>query len=320
MPFVAKFRLLLSRRFVAVRHVLLAQIFIWTAVTAGFADPPEVSKPAEPATSSNKKASETKFLRVQRDANGSPVSLDTAIVRYVPAGDEHPGLSVDLVAAIHVGDATYYEKLNKRFRKYDVLLYELVAPEGTRIPKGGGGAARRSAVGAMQGGMTTVLGLAFQLEAIDYTKENFVHADMSPEEFSQSMKDRGDSFMKMFFRMMGQAMAQQNRDPAGNSDLRLLMALFAKDRELRLKRILAEQFENLEDTMQALEGPEGSTIIAERNKRALSVLAEQIKAGKKQIGIFYGAGHLTGMEEKLLAEFGLRRAKVRWVEAWDLRQ
>ena len=219
------------------------------------------------------KGAATKFLRLQRDAEGTPQSLDTAIVRYVPADGTNPGLAVDLVAAIHVGDAEYYEKLNKRFAKYDVLLYELVAPEGTRIPKGGAGATRRTAVGALQGGMTSVLGLAFQLEAIDYTKENFVHADMSPEEFSKSMKDRGESFMQMFFRMMGQAMAQQNRDSAGSSDVRLLMALFSQDRELRLKRILAEQFEDLEGAMEALEGPQGSTIISERNKRALAVLS-----------------------------------------------
>jgi hypothetical protein len=102
--------------------------------------------------------------------------------------------------------------------------------------------------------------------------------------------------------------------------MRLLMALFAKDRDLRLKRILAEQFQDLEGTMRALEGPDGSTIISERNKRALAVLTKQIKEGKRNIGIFYGAGHLPGMEEQLLADFGLRRAKVRWIEAWDLRK
>jgi hypothetical protein len=168
--------------------------------------------------------------------------------------------------------------------------------------------------------MTSVLGLKFHLEEIDYTPENLVHADLSPEEFSQMMKDRGESFLQIFFRMMGQAMAQQNRDPSGSSDMRILFALFAKDRELRLKRIMAEQFEDLEGTIAALEGPNGSTIISERNKRALEVLEEQFNAGKRRIGIFYGAGHLPDLERRLIDDFGLKRAKVRWVEAWDLRQ
>ena len=55
--------------------------------------------------------------------------------------------------------------------------------------------------------MKNVLKLEFQLDCIDYSVPNMVHADMSPEEFSQSMKDRGESFLKMFLRAMGQAMA-----------------------------------------------------------------------------------------------------------------
>ena len=54
-----------------------------------------------------------------------------------------------------------------------------------------------------------MLGLEHQLDCIDYTKKNFVHADMSPEEFNKSMTERGESFMQMFLKMMGQSMAQQ---------------------------------------------------------------------------------------------------------------
>jgi hypothetical protein len=247
--------------------------------------------------------------------------METSVVRYVaPAGTQHPQVTVELVGAVHVGEADYYRKLNKLFAKYDVLLYELVAPEGTRVPKGGGRGTGGHPVGALQNGIKSMLGLEHQLTAIDYTKENFVHADMSPQEFAQTMKDRGESFTQIFFRMMGQSMAKQSQDPSGTSDVKLLMAFFAKDRKLRLKRIMAQQFEDLEGSMRVFEGPDGSTLISERNKRALAVLADQIEAGKRRIGIFYGAGHLPDMERRLIADFGMRRAKVRWVEAWDLRK
>jgi len=265
--------------------------------------------------------SSTKFIRVRRTDDGVPIGMDTSIVRYVsPSGDEHRKFTVDLVGAVHVGEAGYYRKLNEIFAKYDVLLYELVAPEGTRVPKGGGEGSQAHPVGALQSGMKSMLGLEHQLTEIDYTKANFVHADMSPEEFSQSMKDRGESFTKIFLRMMGQAIAQQGQDPAGTSDVQLLMAFFAKDRKMRLKRIMAEQFEDLEGSMKVFEGPDGSTLISERNKRALAVLADQIKAGNQRIGIFYGAGHLPDMERRLTDEFGLQKTQVRWVEAWDLRK
>src|SRR5436190_1054916 len=83
------------------------------------------------------------------------------------------------------------------------------AAEGTRIPKDGRRESGGNPVSALQLGMKSMLELEFQLERVDYTKENFVHADMSPEEFAKSMSERGESFLQMFFRMMNQGMAAQ---------------------------------------------------------------------------------------------------------------
>ena len=48
----------------------------------------------------------------------------------------------------------------------------------------------------MQMGMKETLGLEFQLELIDYNRDNFTHADMSPEEFAESMVENDESLMK----------------------------------------------------------------------------------------------------------------------------
>jgi hypothetical protein len=263
-------------------------------------------------------ATESKFIRVQRDASKRPISMETAVIRYVSADGSKPGLAVDLIGAVHVGDAAYYEELNKLFESYDVVLYELVAPEGTRIPKEGRQGASAHPVGALQDGMSTLLELKHQLDLIDYTKENLVHADMSPEEFAKTMADRGESFVQMFLRLMGQGMAQNAGGGAGANDLGLLMALFSRDRATALKTIMAEQFENLEGQLAVLDGPEGSTIITERNKKAFDVLAKQLEAGKTKIGVFYGAGHLPDMERRLIADFGLKRDSEQWLSAWQL--
>src|SRR5207302_791505 len=85
-----------------------------------------------------------------------------------------------------------------------------------------------------------------------------------------------------------------------------------------MKRILAEQFENFGGAIDAIEGPQGSTIISERNKVALKGLGEQIAAGKKTIAVFYGAGHLADMEKRLTTDFHLKRASERWLTAWNL--
>ncbi|MDG2380285.1 MAG: hypothetical protein P8N76_01290 [Pirellulaceae bacterium] len=252
------------------------------------------------------------YVRVIKSEKGTPIALETSVASLESRDGE---VQVDLLGAIHVADASYYRELNKRFRDYDVVLYELVAPEGTRVPRGGQKA--QHPVGRMQQGIKGLLELAFQLDHIDYTRENLVHADMSPEEFSKSMKDRGESFVQILFRMMGQAAAKSS-DQDRPSDFDLIRALFASDRALRLKRVMATQFQDIEAQMQVLEGPNGSTLVGERNKKALSVLRKEMEKGHKKIGIFYGAAHMPDISRRLQEDFGMRPTDEEWLKAWDM--
>ena len=51
----------------------------------------------------------------------------------------------------------------------------------------------------------------------------------------------------------------------------------------------------------------------------MKVLQKEIAAGKKKVAIFYGAAHMPDFEQRLTADFGLRKTKQVWVDAWDLR-
>ncbi len=297
------------------KWLLAALLALCGSLPAPFAQekqPPQ-EKPAKT------KPAADQFMRVRKDDRGTPLSMDTAVVSYAKA-EGGSDVRVDLVGAVHVGDKKYYDELNKLFESYDVVLYELVAPEGTKVPKGGrkeGNGAHP--VGAMQDGLKSLLDLEHQLECVDYTAKNFVHADMSPEEFSKTMSERGESFLQMFFRLMGAGMAQQGQ---GTSDAALLMALFASptERTWRLKVEFARQMGSMEGQMAAINGENGSTIITERNRKAFEVLDRELKAGKKKIAVFYGAGHLPDMEERLLKDFGMKRGETKWLTAWSLRK
>jgi hypothetical protein len=311
-----------------VRPLLLAWLaaawLVW--ISPARAEQPRRGAPAAAKVEAEQKkpkpeASEPKFIRIRRNDEGQPLAMETAVFHYVPADGGRAGVAVDLVGAVHVGDKSYYDELNKLFEAYEVVLYELVAPEGTRIPKEGRQGGGAHPIGAMQTGMSGILELVHQLDCVDYTKENFVHADMSPEQFSKSMEQRGESFMQMFLRLMGQSMVQQaaaQQQGGGSTDLNLLMALFSKDRAMKLKVLIADQFENMENQMLVFDGPGGSTIITERNKRAFEVLAQQLKEGKKKVAVFYGAGHLPDMEKRLAADFGMKRDSEKWLAAWTL--
>ena len=289
------------------RLSLLASLWAFAAVAPALfisaAEPPPVAQAEEP-----------RFIRLRRDEQKQPIAMETAVVRYASA--ERPGVAVDLIGAVHVGDQAYYDALNKLFEKYDVVLYELVAPEGTKVPKGGRQGPPTHPIGALQDGMSSVLELKHQLACVDYTRGNFVHADMSPDEFGKSMTDRGESFVQMFLRLMGQGMAQSAA--GGGSDAAVLMALFSKDRATMLKLAMAQQFENLDGQLAVLDGPGGSTILTERNRKCFEVLDKQLQAGKKTIGIFYGAAHLPDMQRRLAGDYGLRRTTEQWLPAWQL--
>ncbi len=149
-----------------------------------------LSKTAKPAYAIKpvEVAYDEEWVRLVEDSEGNASSLQTAIARYAgnPNGP-HGQVMVDLVGAIHVGDVAYYAGLNQRFLAYQVLLYELVAPEGTVIPRGGR-ARNDNPMGLVQNGMKDLLDLEHQLEQVDYMARNFVHADMSPEELLASMR------------------------------------------------------------------------------------------------------------------------------------
>ena len=119
----------------------------------------------EKADPSPDEREEGRFLRVARDDEGSPVALEAAIVRCVPRDCGNTGPTVDLVSAVHVAEKSYYEELNRLFKSYDAVLFELVAPEGTQIPEGGVGPTGNP-VSIVQNAMTNMLKLEFQLKGL----------------------------------------------------------------------------------------------------------------------------------------------------------
>ena len=95
--------------------------------------------------------------------------------------------------------------------------------------------------------------------------------------------------------------------------------LFGSDREVRLRRIMAEQFTDMDMLTAAFGGEEGSSLITDRNAAAIEVLTGQIARGRKKIAIFYGAAHMDDFDSRLQKELELQPRDTIWLEAWDLR-
>ena len=294
---------------------LLAAFFVLGSSTFAQQETKDEQKTKESVSSPNER-----FLRIRRDYKGRPVAMETSVVRYQTKNEDGETVVVDLIGAVHVGGKDYYDALNKQFEQYDSLLYELVAPKGTVIPKGGGvedDSISLNPVGGIQKGLKSLLNLEFQLEQIDYTKDNFVHADMSPSEFAESMSQNEESFGGYALKAVGQSMAMQaagkDTGTAG-----MFMALFSRDKSLRMRRVMAQQMIDMEAGMAMFEGKDGSTIVNHRNAKCMEVLKEELASGKKKIAIFYGAAHLADMEKRLISDFQMNVGGQKWLPAWKL--
>ena len=196
----------------------------------------------------------------------------------------------------------------------------MIKPKGVnpseRGREGGG-----SIISFFQRAMKTALGLEFQLDGIDYSKSNFVHADMDPETFFRLQKKKGEGIIQLMLKSMQAEMKRKEKGQAKPPSMFDLIRAFAsKDSARSLKYLFARQMEGMEDIMAGFEGDGESVIVGERNKVCIEVLKKEIKAGRKKIGIFYGAAHMPDMEERLVKELGFaQHGSVKWVTAWDIR-
>jgi len=255
------------------------------------------------------------FMRVSKlEGKKAPVSYDTAIVKFA---DEKRNVQVDLIGAVHIGDKEYYAELNEIFKRYDAVLYELVA-EADAKPSGRNES--QSLLSSLQSGMGNVLALDFQLAHIDYRAKNMVHADLSPAEFARRVSDRGD-FAQMIYRAMTLS-SRRNSADAQKEELRMqgrmLGSLFVSNPALSLKRVLAEEMMSQIDDAVWVIGGADSAIITDRNAAVLKVLSREIESGKKKIAIFYGAAHQPEFAKSLEKDFNLKLMGIDWIVAWDL--
>lgn len=335
---------------------------LFSVVLLGIAPLSQSAAPPEGA------AADGRFTRFEEDETGA--RLQTGVGSY----RNKDGVTVDLIGAIHIGDKAYYERLNRRFTRYDAVLYEMVGgsyqrrmqwrgararleaagkPEAGAEPAGpksaGSLVSRIEAVGKYMDGRTAEedlklvreadreqaaggslawlhplyqtieksLGLTGQMSGIDYSRMNFVHADMTLAEFAAMQKEKSENLLTLWWKSVVVQVASPQAAPEQPGLLEIMESLCRHDGSVGLRRIAARTFGSLEGVLAGLESEEGTVILTGRNKVALGVLEQQIKLGKKSLAIFYGAAHLADMEKRLLSA-GFVRSGGEWFNAWEI--
>jgi hypothetical protein len=267
----------------------------------------------KPEQDGKAEAEASRFVRIVGgpESPDGPERFETAVAQYRRPSD---GVEVDLVAEIHIADAIHYEEIERRLATYERVLYELVADENDR-PVPGQDIRDNGFLSMIYQRAADVLGLAFQLRSIDYSRKSFVHADMTPAELEEAFEEAGESILGV---MVQQVFAEMSRERdesrPGQEPIDMVKAL----REGRAKLALRKLFVSvLADVDHVSEHLDDTVLVEGRNARALEVLDEQIAAGAKKLAIHYGAAHMPAFE-KSLRERGFEKVGQDWVIAWRL--
>jgi hypothetical protein len=276
------------------------------------------------------------FTRLVED--DATARLQTPLIHYRNA----KGVAVDLVGAIHLADKSYFEDLQKRLAAYDAVLYEDVrspTPASAEKPgsksmlddlkalgKAAGKMGEPLKPGQKQGDadagklldllgpgyqiMRRALGMEFQVDAIDYTRKNFVHADMTAAQFREISGKLNLSLSDIVKKGKGE-------HPAPTFSAADLIGSMAgqESSRVRFKLSLAKSFSTMgagsfNDRM-------AEVLITERNKVALQQLDRSLQQGRKSVALFFGSGHLPGMDAWLTGH-GFERMGMEWLTAWDI--
>ena len=266
----------------------------------------------------NAQAESPKFVKLD-ESFGKPVALKVALVKY----KDKTNRSVTLVSAIHIADKQHYEKLNVIFKRYEVVCYELVISEkllprikGKGLPKSKG----ESQLAWMQTTMGEVLGLSHQTKVVDYSPDNFVHADLTQEKMAKIMAERGDNQLTIILGVLADSLRKQNLDrmrgveqPEEEVDIIKLARGFLIN-PVHLKRMMAPGLSDVNSVGPTLE----RILIQDRNEEAMSVVKKQLSLGKKDIALYYGAAHNADFHKRLVAH-GFSVDSIEWETAWDMK-
>lgn len=168
--------------------------------------------------------------------------------------------------------------------------------------------------------LARALGLEFQLAAIDYNRASWRNSDLAIDEVQKRLEETGAGGDALFALLDGSSMASKF--------VGLLLGFIERDPQLSLmtKTMMVEVLANADVLMDANARQSGGAaklmkvIVEDRNEAVLHDLSGVLKEqpAPSSVALFYGAGHLPHLEQRLVTDFGYRFQADRWLRAIDV--
>lgn len=238
--------------------------------------------------------------------------LQVALVHFLAPGS---GRRVDLLSAVHIADPAYWVDVRRHLEAAEVVLFEWVKPKGVSVSELLKRKRMQRSEGALSGLQVKLarwFNLQFQLDAINYDRPHFVHADLEVgrpladgEKGTLPKELRG---LQQMLEMIGPALDKMMGDDTNPRQLKL---------RRHYKNVSARMLGGLGNNAALLFGPKvQKALLIDRNTIALNKLAG-LPSHHRNVTIFYGGAHMADIAERLLKK-GYTRAGGRWLNAWHI--
>lgn len=299
---------------------------------------PRIPQVARPSTAPVAKA-ERGYIKALLGINGNLSAAQTAIRRFTPLRGNGP--SISLVAAVHIGEKSYYRQIQQFLDKQDLVLYEGVrssrsAGEGNsaRVVGPRNSSVAKKPIG-IQKKLSDALNLQYQMDGIHYNRPQFRNSDLDWDALNVLATKAGPNTQRLLSEL-------KNSVSGGPSVTRvdqildkvLTFSTYTPLVATMLRRLLIrvlctpDDVQNLTRNAQAKSSTPtfdktlDSILINERNKAVLADIQAQLKTSKgnsrhsiRSIAVFYGAAHMKDIEQYLISDLGYRPAGAQWITA-----
>jgi hypothetical protein len=278
-------------------------------------------------------ASPEPYVRI-RDAATNIVELQIAVRKF--ESGRRKGPVIWLTGVSHIGETNYFSKLQQHLDAQALVLFEGISdrsanrsPRAGAKPPASGGLTEPGEPGpgeakmaSLQTTMASSLGLAFQLQAIDYERAHFRNSDLSVQELRRLLAERGGgrSFESLLQMMEGgsflDALLQMGlRFLGATPKLQALSKIALMEMIGQIQGDPAQVRGLPPDLKQLLE-----VLIEKRDEKVLGDLKAELSRRQPaaSISIFFGTGHMPDFERRLRGELHYQPVEEHWLTAFSV--
>lgn len=251
-------------------------------------------------------------------------ALEVALRSLTPARGRGP--TVWLVGVTHLGTTNYYAELQRFLDAQSLVLFEGVGATNKHFQL------QRDEGFNLQASLAKALGLAFQLQTIDYSRDHFRNSDLGVDALVRILSGETNAPAPAAGGPPEMGLNQLIDTMQGTGLLGALarfgVALLESSPRLQsaTKVVMIEVLGSLSSELTQMPGlPAGfqrllCVLIEERDKVVVCDVqnAARARPRPRSIAVFYGAGHMIDLEQRLRDALAYRPAEERWLTAFAI--